>query len=309
MQRLRQPLVDSVFLTILILVLSWLIRSTDPGWFKSQFSPWLLIPVLVGGRHGFMGGVMAAVIAGLVATIMQQFLTSTEARYLLTDNPAYYVGLLLVGALSGLTHRMKIDRLMGIEEEVEQLRLEKSELVSLNQLFRENEQLLQRSLVQNRVKVESIVQEAVLVAKNPKQFPVQLLEMLGTQFNVRSAALYQISKQGSYDQLANTGELAKDLPNQFTQSNAPEMVKVAIENDELVTCRTLWDTETEARQIMPYIAVVPASNLLLIIQDMAFESINWDSFARVDALIQYVSSCNPDTETGSNKMTKELKVG
>lgn len=302
MSRLQKPLIDTAFLTILVLVISWFVRSTDPGWFKIQFSAWLIVPVLVGGRHGFKAGVMAAVVAALVGTFVQQLFTGAEARHLLSDYPAYYVGLLLVGALSGLSHRMKVNHLMGIEDEVQELKAEREELQSLNQLYRENEQLMERALAQNKVTVQSMTKDAEKIAKNSVNIPDDLLSLLTDHFGVRGAGMYKATSDGAhFSRQAATGNSKAELPSQFSFESSPEMIKAALDSGEITTCRTLWDVdEKDPSSSQPFLAVLPAGDHLLLIQDMAFESINWDTFARVDSVFKYVtSSRQPKSQTSA----------
>ena len=95
-----------------------------------------MIPLLVGGRYGFTAGIIASAIAGTAATMSQHFLTEFELRHLLNDNPAYFVALLLTGALAGLANRLSVGRGDHLAERIDELTRERDQLLANNRLYR-----------------------------------------------------------------------------------------------------------------------------------------------------------------------------
>ncbi|MCB1088648.1 MAG: hypothetical protein KDM63_16540, partial [Verrucomicrobiae bacterium] len=54
---------DAIVLALLLAGTNWLIDKADPGWQRLNPTPWLLLPLFLGGRYGIGGGLTGALLA------------------------------------------------------------------------------------------------------------------------------------------------------------------------------------------------------------------------------------------------------
>ncbi len=315
----KRYIFDILILSGLILLVSWVFRRADPGWFQfQQASIWLIIPLLAGGRYGFVGGLLASAFSGVAATVAQVYFSGANYHHLLSDNPGYYVALLVTGALTGLTHRMVEGSRSDLEGQILDLSRERDLLSANNLLYRENEAQLQSALASHQIAFCSMTRAADLVLQSPQPVEEGLLPLIQERFGLRSAALYRsVSGSERFERVSVLGPEAGVFADSFDLSNAPVLMRTAVERGELVTCRSLWPDAGESMNSQPFLAALPGKdrtaagshryvgseektgvpNCVLLIRDMEFENITWENFARMEAIFDYVIAGSVNKKT------------
>src|SRR2546430_9845676 len=92
---------DAVVLAAILVGLNFWIAPIDPGWLKLNPSPYLLLPILIGGRFGFLPGIGAGVLSVAIVTAGQSWLKKIDPVFSLTSERYLYSGLILAGGICG----------------------------------------------------------------------------------------------------------------------------------------------------------------------------------------------------------------
>src|SRR5436190_13881399 len=92
---------DAVVLAAILIASNLWIAPKDPGWLGLSPSPYFLLPVLIGGRFGFLPGISAGILAGLIIGIGQYWLKKVDPASLLTSERYIYFSLILIGGICG----------------------------------------------------------------------------------------------------------------------------------------------------------------------------------------------------------------
>lgn len=283
-------IIDLLVLTVAVFVISWLFRRHDPGWFQIQASAWMIVPLLVGGRHGFSAGVTASLAAATVATLAQHFLAGANLRILPFDHPAYYLALLLTGVLSGWTHYIQEGKKDLREEQLNELKEERDHLSAMNRLYRENEIQLESTLASHRIASRSLTREVEAILASEAGAELAMMDLFHDQCGLRSAVLYRATGN-RFEAMCLTGEDRSGFPPHFG-NDAPAVARTALESGEMVTCRSLWEEGASASQPQEFLAAMahknPQARYLLLIRDMRFEFIDWENLARMEAVFHSV---------------------
>lgn len=62
---------DVVVVGGMLAVLNLLIARSDFGWIKLNPTPWILLPVLIGGRYGLTPGLISGLLSSLAIALVQ----------------------------------------------------------------------------------------------------------------------------------------------------------------------------------------------------------------------------------------------
>src|SRR5678815_4472067 len=74
----RVAALDAIVLAVILVALNFWIAPTDPGWLNVNPSPYLLLPILIGSRFGFLPGIGAGVLSVTIIVAGQCWLKKVD---------------------------------------------------------------------------------------------------------------------------------------------------------------------------------------------------------------------------------------
>jgi hypothetical protein len=309
---LRQVIRDLVVLALILLAANYVIHRDQPGWTILNPSPYLVIPVLLGGRYGFKAGVIGAVGACLCIFIAEMTFGDRNFKYLIEDQYFLLVSTLIAAAISGALHSFLGSKRDGIETENAELSAQCAELKRSLEVSREAQHLLQQNLALQGAEVCSFDLELRRLF-DPEAGPIlpATLELLNRFSGVSDAAFYTVdAKSGKLTQEARMGSKSA-LPDVLNLHEVA-IANAALDADKMITCKEIWKDTPDLRNT--YIAALPWKNeedttvRLLLIHRMPFNSVNWQNFARIQLVCDWVSSIDGvTTGCAADRVALEIK--
>ena len=227
-------LLDAVIVGVLIVAANLLFDPGDPGWSGLNPSPYLLLPLLVGGRYGFTPGVLSGAAASLLVLLLPRLgagpaspETPTASVYLLASFP--FVGG-LVGELFGWFRRDRHQMEAQLEKAQTSVRALDGEVSYLRGVKDE----LDRLVAARDGEISSLDNELRrLYTVSAEDLPAAVLQFLRRQVRLHDAALYRVTPgQDGLRRLAVTGQ-EEQLPPTLDRSASP-VVALALERHSLV---------------------------------------------------------------------------
>ena len=97
----RIAALDAMVLAAILASLNFWLAPTDPGWLNVNPSPYLLLPILIGGRFGFLPGTGAGVLAVAIIVAGQCWLKKVDPASSLSSERYVYTCLVLIGGICG----------------------------------------------------------------------------------------------------------------------------------------------------------------------------------------------------------------
>lgn len=243
---------DLIAITGVLLVVNAVYAPKDIGWLTLNPSPWIFLPLLMGGRYGFVPGVAAAGVAVLVS------LFGVEKLFLdivLRDHGYHYAMLLLIGGLSGEVRRMfrRREVLLYAENEHAKERLKKLDTDLF--LLREAKSELERMLATRDAELSTLDTEIRrLFDTEGDEIYQDILLLLNRQARVADAAIYSITPNGK--ELTRKALLGSDKAlHSRLYVKKEEMIATALRKGTTVTVPEFWeDSKTTEHE---YLLVVP----------------------------------------------------
>jgi hypothetical protein len=288
----RVAVLDAAILAVVLVSLNlWLARS-DPGWLNVNPSPFLLLPILIGGRFGFLPGLGAGLFAATLIVIGQFWLRKVDPVTSLIAERYPYLCLVLLGGICGeLQHFFngKLKRMVEGQGTLE-LRLKKldNELYFLREAKGEVDRII-ATHDSGLSTLDTEVRELYLV--NDEQFYEQVLALLNRQANVVDAAVYLIQPDQQLLRQAVIGQelsLPPELP-----LHATEMALLAVERKTAVSISEFW--KLGATRPEPYLICLPFLDeeenavAVLMITGMPFFSLNQKSVHLITVICKWAS--------------------
>ncbi|MGB3120329.1 MAG: hypothetical protein WBE58_16025 [Verrucomicrobiales bacterium] len=285
---------SSALLTVLFLA-NWILASKDPGWLSLNPSPWLLLPAFLGARYGLGSGVIGSIAAGIGIAALQ-FLAPEGVGGLLGlvgEHPYFFLSLLAGGAIASLGQALAVGPARKVERERDLLAEEAHILQSDLALHRENEIVLQESLLLHGAEASSLTEEMhrLFCTDNDAWLP-GFLTSLQRSAGVIQAAIY-LPQQHRWVRSALVGNPA-ELPETLDGNTDPVLVE-AVRRGVTVSCRSVWSADEEAGERSAWIAAIPWGtapgapvSAVLALRRMEFDHIHWDQLARIEAAFTWV---------------------
>ncbi|HTL17261.1 MAG TPA: hypothetical protein VL793_08490, partial [Patescibacteria group bacterium] len=100
----RIAALDAMVLAAILASLNFWIAPTDPGWLNVNPSPYLLLPILIGGRFGFLPGTGAGILSVAIIVAWQCWLKKVDPASSLASERYVYTCLVLIGGICGELH-------------------------------------------------------------------------------------------------------------------------------------------------------------------------------------------------------------
>lgn len=287
---LGRPWQDVVAIGGGLALLNLLTVPSDLGWLSLNPSPWIVLPLLTGARHGFRWGFLSGAVASL---LLLGTLLLTQ-RDMVAAHSLFFLALPALGLLAGEAHSLLAVRVPERETSVEVLTAPTSQpadpvtVTGVAEIARVQLPEPPAGPEADPVTLELQLRGLFEPGTGPV-FP-NLLRLLQTNAGVTDAALYLIEGTS----LTRTALLGTDeaLPENLPLSDTG-IAHLAVTRQSLVTCRQVWSTVPA--QHSPWLAALPwpvssgASRYLLLIHRMDGNAVNWRTFSRIQMICRWVA--------------------
>lgn len=222
-----------------------LFAQADPGWLGLNPTPFILVPLLLGGRYGFGPGIGAGVIvAGLVSFVRVAVGFSPDIATELQQHSFTWISTVALGGIAGeiwLYFRRRIEQFRASEEV---LRGKLHQLDADALILREAKDELDRITAARDGEISSLDAELRrLYACSLPELPEAILSLLKRQVRVTDAALYRVPDEWDLEtKIERFGLMGSDerLPPELTVGEN-EMLHRALQVGSLVTLTEILD--------------------------------------------------------------------
>jgi len=243
---------DLIAITGILLAVNLVYAPRDVGWLKLNPSPWLFLPMLMGGRYGFVPGVAGAGVAVLISLFgVENLFLDTVLR----EHGYHYAMLLLIGGISGQVRRMFRQRevLLYAENEHSKERLKKLDTDLF--LLREAKSELERMLATRDAELSTLDTEIRrLFDTEGDEIFQDILLLLNRQARVADAAIYTITPDGK--ELTRKALLGSDKTLHYRlYVKKEDMIAAALQKGTTVTVPEFWEAGKTTEH--DYLLVVP----------------------------------------------------
>lgn len=313
-------LADTLLLLVPLALANAFLARNDPGFLNVNPSPWVLLPLVLGARCGLLAGQGGALLAAVAVLLGFRFFeNATQLTAVVTGEAWFFVSLLVAGAVGGLIHALLTGPTEAARAAAAQLARSEQRMRHDLELLRESESdLSQRLLLHGAEFISLQDQVRELLASPVDSFDRGLLDLLQELFGITRAAIYQRNLGDRWRLTCCLGD-GDSFPDRcrFDESKNP-LAAAAIRSNEIATCTSILDRDTSALAIIPEpvsLVAVPWSNTaegddqphrLLIIDRIPFAKANWENFARIQALFQWLSTVAATAPRPSSGTDSEL---
>lgn len=277
---------DFIVLTFLVAGANYLLGRNDPGWLALNPTPWLLPPVLVGIRYGFIAGLVTGLLtsAGVAWAVSQNLsITLAEALHL---HAYHFLALALSGAAAGEAGTILGRSRRKLTQETAQLREENRRLGSQLQIANDTRHQLHQRLALYNAPLCALDEDLARIFQHPpEQFHHQLLHVLHRATGMASAAIYEV--RGEVLHLLASIHPTAPLKDSLLLAATP-LAERAITAQSLASV----PDATELTQSQPFLAAFPwldahGHTCVLLIQDMPLERYTLQNLARLELVISW----------------------
>ena len=301
---------DGLILLLLLCLANTSIARDDPGFLALNPTPWILVPFVLGARHGLLAGLAGSLVTTLVVFIgFKYFKGASDFAAMITGNAYYFVSLLAAAAIGGLVHRLLAGPAESAQDSVQLIADSHQRLLhELSLAQTSTHELAQRLLLHDAdiITLQDRVQQLFALGSDDSEKTIErrLLELFRDLFAVNAAAIYQrapnASATGGWQCLASIGAVSGGGTSTSFDASEHPVVAAAIENRDISTCASLWkDVSPQAPASPPSatLAAIPWSRAaskeasrVLVIDRMPFAQANWENLARIQALFDWVTT-------------------
>lgn len=265
----------------------WMARG-DFGWINLNPTPWLVLPVLMGGRYGIAPGLVSGLISSLAISFFQARAAGVPVPVFAQQHSFFFSSLVLGGFLAGELNRFSRNRSLTLQESNERLSEQSSRLGAELELARETRQDLQRHLALLNAPLASLDEDLrKVISEPPAQWLDALLAVLHQHTRVFSVGIYKTSgtRLVRLSALHPTGPLGEAL-------NLEEVPLAAQAIQEQTVASVPDPLQTTAAQ--PFLAAIPWAGLegsgVLLVQDMPLQAYDWSNLAKIQLIMNWAFS-------------------
>lgn len=286
-------MLDAVALAVLLAGLNFWLAPADPGWLTINPSPYFLLPLLLGGRFGFLPGMGAGILAVALVVAGQFWLKKMDPLSSLIAERYFYSCLVLSGGVCGEMQHFfhgKLKRLTEIQDTFQQ-RIKKLD----NELYflRESKLEVDRIIAVHDSGISTLDTEIrELYQVDDDQFFQKVLALLNRQAHVADAAIYFIQPNQQLERQARIGN-EKFLPRTLALGEA-EMALLAVERKTAVSISEFWNLG--ATRPEPYLICLPILDAddqpvaVLMITGMPFFALNQKSVHLITVICKWAGN-------------------
>ncbi len=251
--RPKSVALDAAVLAASVLGANLLFDRAHPGWTNLNPCPYLLLPLLLGGRYGFTVGVLSGALTSALVAGLEVYGGSGSIRSAFAAAPYLHLGLVFLGGLSGELFGWIRRERVSAEAQLEKLGISVRRLDSEVRYLRGVKDELDRAVAARDGEVSTLDAELRrLYASPPDDLPETILHFLKRQVRLADAALYAVG--GDDEPLQRLSLIGQDtfLPATLPVEQAA-IVRLALTRRSLVTLPELLrqeDPPTEERILL-----------------------------------------------------------
>jgi len=268
------------------------IAPEDFGWLNRNPSPYLLLPILIGARFGFVSGIGAGASAILIIVVGQVCLKSANFTLFFHSQAFFLTSLVLAGGVCGEiqeSFQAKFKQMNALQAHLKN-RLKKldHELYFLKEAKSE----LDRMVAGRDTELCTLDTEIreLYSAKSEELF-CNILRLLNRRASVTDAALYVLGQGPQLIRQAVLGN-EQNLPEKLLPSEI-EMVALAMERKTMVTIPEFWQRNLERHHnyliTFPLLGLDDAVLAVLIVTGMPFFSFNQKTVHLVSVICRWAA--------------------
>lgn len=273
----KSVLIDAAVIAALVAGSNLLFDRTHPGWTNLNPSPYLLLPILIGGRYGFSSGVLAGITASVLILVQQRFLGGLYSiNYALSEAVYLHAGFLFAGGLAGEIFGWFRRERVQAEAQLEKLQTSVRQLDADVNYLRGVKDELDRVVAARDGEVSVLDTELRrLYATSASDLPAAILQFLRRQVRLNDAALYRVpSGDAPLQRIAMIGR-ENHLPPSLDRSTSA-LIALTMQRGSLVVLPELLqqcDAPDEPVLLAaPLLDASGATRALLVVTGMPFIS-------------------------------------
>jgi len=286
----RTVIGDFIVVAGALLLLGRLASPADPFWLSVNPTPFLLIPILLGGRYGPATGLGSGLLAVIGIVWYHAHLGTPVAKFF--GSHAFTLACFpILGLICGEIHAFFKSKSLALARRCEELEEKCGQSGANLELFADSNLMLQKRLAVHGVRMNSLDSELRrLLGPGVEDFYAESLALLNRVTDVSEAAIYSVDGIKLKRQaLFGNGD---DLPEEI-RADKVEIIDQAIVEKQMVTCRELWGDTPQL--FSNYLAAIPwfdpHSNLIamLVIRRLPFHCATWHHFAQIETICEWIS--------------------
>ena len=307
---LSAALLDFCGFALLLAGLNFAMAGEDPLWISSNPNPWLLLPVYIGCRYGFLSGCVAgivtAAVAGLVVAGKGDDLSVLEA---LLNHRFLLLGFFIGGILTGAVRSLLNGQLRALETRATTAEAENKRLRSDNETLDETRHQLQQRLALFGADTCALDQQLrALFAPTAGPMLPGCLKLLRDAANVSSCCVVELGSDGG------DGKVIAALDSQWKAGDALPHEKLAMARAALDARSTVTWKAGSSNGETDFIAAVPwnsdaGSSVVLLVEDMPFSAIGQPTFVRIEVIVRWVARFLPEPALAPGAAVEAGKSG
>lgn len=290
---LRVAPIDAAMLAAVLVALNFWFAPGDPGWLAVNPSPYFLLPILIGGRFGFLPGTGAGVFSVTIIVAGQVWLKKVDPVSSLIAERYVYTCLVLIGGICGELQHFFDGKLKNLTELQGTFNERIKKLDNELYFLREAKVEVDRIIATHDSGLSTLDTEIrELYLAGDEQFYHRVLVLLNRQAHVSAAAIYRIEPCQQLSRQAILGS-ENSLPQDLALGEV-EMALTAIERKTTVSIAEFWKLGAATRP-EPYLMSVPFLDAednpmaVLMVTGMPFFSLNQKSVHLITVICKWVS--------------------
>lgn len=246
---------DLAVISGFLLLINLVYAPKDVGWLNQNPSPWLFLPLLMGGRYGFVPGIASAGVVILIYLFGIDQRADLFFQIVLRDYGYHFAMVLLIGGLSGEVRRMFRRKEIQLYAENAHAKERLKKLDTDLFLLREAKSELERLLATRDAELSTLDTEIRrLFDTEGDEVYQDILLLLNRQARVADAAIYAVS--ANKKELVRKGLLGNpdSLPERMVLKRE-EMLALAISKGTAITVPDFWESGNSTEH--KYLLAVP----------------------------------------------------
>ncbi len=256
--RPRLIAVDAAVLGGLVVGANFLFDRANLGWTALNPSPYLLVPLLLGGRYGFAAGLASGGATTLVVGLLRIVSAGGDLRSTFAAGPYHALAFLFVGGIAGELFAWFRRERAQAEAQLEKLQTSVRRLDADVRYLRGVKDELDRVVATRDGEASALDSELRrLYACQADELPREILQFLKRQARIVDAALYTGAETGEIRRLALVGQDAFLPPTLEIGRHA--LVQLAATRRSLVALPELLQRK-EAPEGEPILLAAPLRN-------------------------------------------------
>ena len=291
--KVTSVLLDGFTVGLVLLGINALFAPQDLGWIKTNPSPMLLLPVLIGCRYGFNAGIISGFAAGLPLLMHTNAWTIDGILAVVMDHGYFFSSLIILGGICGEIHFNLRANQLKIEKENQS---QKSRMRLLNEeteFIRTVNSELERLLATRDSELSTLDSELRrLFDSEQEELYQDFLFLLNRQCRVSDAGVYSWKEEG--ESLTRTALIGNplDLPEEI-ELEEKDMISLAAQRKTVVALPDQW--AQSGKQVEDFLIVIPllssddSITAFLVIKDMPFISFERSNIRLIHLISKWAS--------------------